>query len=393
MTDAALPGPRVVYFTRFRPDPCGGGGSRRAAQAASLLEDWSPSVLSSARLDGLPPAVAERLRAGFKRPCGTWVSLSGLRGWQAAHRPYARRQDRVSRQWARRLGRDLPADLLLLDDPLYFPALVRRAQRLGIPAAAVCHNQEGSLAHQVAPRALPRMARREFDLFRRCSLAITIAAEDAACLEREGVRVFYWPYFPAPVITARLEAVRRARGGTVPRDVLLLGSCANAATRRGILEAARWWAEGPGREGGDRLRVAGFGSDRHLGDLAGLPGVDLLGPLPDAGLDAQLTTVRAALCHQAGGGGALTRVVEFLLAGVPVIASRQAARSWHGTPGVLEYTALDHVPAVLASLRASPPVVPVPDPPDPAPLRDALAGLLRFVCTRRPGAGQGSRET
>lgn len=375
MTTGAAGRLRVVYFTRFKLDPDGGGGSRRAAQVASLLGEMGGAAFSSARLDGVPPETAGKLRAALKRPCGKWAAFTGLRGWQAAIRPYARRQDRVSRAWAGRLGRDPAPDLVLLDDPLFFPALVRRAERLHLPAAAVCHNLEGTLPGQVTPAGRSRMSRREFGLYRRCRLAVTLSVEDAADLDREGVRAVFWPYFPSPAVTERLGNVRRNRPGAVLRDYLLLGSCLNAATRRGMLEAARWWAGGPAREAGERLLVAGFGSDRLLPELSGLPGVERLGPLSDAELDARLTTVRGALCHQAEGGGALTRITEFLLAGVPVIASRHAARSFHGTPGVLEYAALEDLPERLRSLQASPPDVPAPSPPDPAPLRDALEAL------------------
>lgn len=375
MTPGAAERPRVIYFTRFKVDPDGGGGSRRAAQVASLLGEMGTVIFSSARLDGVPPKIAEKLKLALKRPCGKWVSFTGLRGWQAAIRQYARRQDRVSRAWAGCLGHGPVPDFVLLDDPLYFPALVRRAERLHLPAAAVCHNLEGSLPGQTTPAGRSRMSRREFDLYRRCRLAVTLSIEDTADLEREGVRAVFWPYFPSPAVTTRLGTVRRNRAGAVLQDYLLLGSCLNAATRRGMLEAARWWADGPTREAGERLLVAGFGSDRLLPELSGLQGVERLGPLSDAELDARLTTVRGALCHQAEGGGALTRITEFLLAGVPVIASRHAARSFHGTPGVLEYAALEDLPERLRSLKANPPNVPAPSPPDPTPLRDALEAL------------------
>ena len=73
-------------------------------------------------------------------------------------------------------------------------------------------------------------------------------------------------------------------------------------------------------------------------------------------LDALCASARAVIVYQQFGGGALTRIADMLLAGVPVLANAIAARSYHGCPGVYEYNAPEELAALLATDLPEPPL-------------------------------------
>jgi len=56
-----------------------------------------------------------------------------------------------------------------------------------------------------------------------------------------------------------------------------------------------------------------------------------------------LADTRGCIVYQENGSGALTKIPELLIAGVPVIINSHAARSHHNLPGIFEFTALEQL--------------------------------------------------
>ena len=85
------------------------------------------------------------------------------------------------------------------------------------------------------------------------------------------------------------------------------------------------------------------------------------------------------LVYQEHGGGALTRVADMLLAGVPVLANEHASRNWHGLRGIQSFTGIDElVQGALNLMAAAAPIVPPNQlhPPDSRPLLECFRKLL-----------------
>jgi hypothetical protein len=83
---------------------------------------------------------------------------------------------------------------------------------------------------------------------------------------------------------------------------------------------------------------------------------------------------RALLLHQRAAAGAVTRIAEMLVAGVPVIGNPVACRSALPLDGVRCY---DDVEQLGALLQAPLPMPPVPDAPRAAEER-LIASIRRF---------------
>jgi hypothetical protein len=65
------------------------------------------------------------------------------------------------------------------------------------------------------------------------------------------------------------------------------------------------------------------------------------------------------VCYQQYGSGALTKIKEMLIAGVPVIANVHSARSYHGYNGVIEFTGFEDIHEAIGRLARL--HVPIPE--------------------------------
>jgi glycosyltransferase involved in cell wall biosynthesis len=371
---------RVLYFSRFMPTCDAGGGSRRLMQMLELLEDFNCEVVSSARADRIEKKALERIQAGqagsvLARPA---FFRSSLNLWCESRRNAARRLHAFSRHWSRYLQRTIKPDLILVDDPVYFRPLVTTASRLHIPVIAVCHNLESLVYNQASQRLILDLFREEIAVLSRCSVTITISQEEALLLNNLGARALFVPYYPPRPILERLRAVRRQRAAGKKDGVMLIGNVKNAPTREGMLQAVAFWRENRLENAAGRLMVAGYDTEKLAAKLKDASGVEFLGSLSNEQLDDILCRVKACLCYQERGAGALTKICEMLIAGVPVAANTVAARSYHGMAGVVEFRGLEELQPALERLMDAPEKIPAPAPPDNQRLlqiiRNAMSG-------------------
>ena len=347
---------QLLRWTRFASDPNGTGPEKRSAQIKELAEaagftvaDMVPPV-SSPRLPTLLAGLGARLRYG------SHASVShagiGLLGFN-------------SRFYRRALAAHQGLKVLLWETT-YDDLLPDLARRAGYRVIALPHNLESLVSERVFADAtydpLPDLAA-EVRRLRRADRVFTISREERWLLETRGLEPAYLPFFPTATLAAECARIRVLRerfagpDGRLPGPLLLLGSAFNPATARGMKHQLEWLRViGPAAP---EVVVVGPKSDEVLAEFVA-PRVRILGGVSRERLVTLLETCSALLIHTHGGGGAVTRIPEALLSGLPVIANSNAARDQHGTRGVYSYeTAAEF--AALAT--APPPVPPAPSPP------------------------------
>lgn len=348
----------LLRWTRFESDPHGTGGEKRTAQLTELIAkaglDARPFPPTSPRRAAIwLEGVQARLRHG--RNASVDHAGIGLLGYRAL----LYRRGLATHVGARVLSWETTYDDLL-------PALARAA---GFTIIAAPHNLESLVSDRAFADAtfdpMPALAA-EINRLRLAHAVSTISREEQWLLQARGISAGYLPYFPAQTLVEELSAIRAARvaraqsDGRVAGPVLLLGSAFNPATARGMRRQLEWLSRGSASA--PSVVVAGRDSDRILGEFA-RPGIEIRGTVSGDELDRLMTEAAALLVHTEGGGGALTRIPEALLAGVPVIANGNAARDQHGTNGVHVY----HTPTEFLARVAAPPAIP------PAPVRPEAA--------------------
>ena len=352
----------LLRWTRFASNPYGTGGEKRSAQIRALCE-----AVGFAVADMQPPPGAIRWRARLAGMAVRWrlgrhASVDGAGTGLLGYRSLFYRDALARHRGARLLLWETTYDSIL-------PALARKA---GYRVVALPHNLE-SLVSEAAfadPRhdVLPGLTA-EIDRLGLADAVFTISKEERWLLEARGLGPHYLPFYPDPVLEAACGRIRRARlaqaqpEGRIAGPLLLVGSAFNPATERGMRWQLQQLREGGGSTPG--VIVIGPQTETRLADLAGTE-VRFLGSVAWESLAQQLSICSALLIHTIGGAGAVTRIPEALLAGVPVVANGNAARDQYGTPGVHVY---DDPAGFRALVRAALPMPPPPPAPEAAEVR------------------------
>lgn len=362
----------VVYFSRFFPVFDGGGGSRRTVQIWEDLQPLGCRLISTARGDGVTPTQLKRIKTGTN---GWLPQLNILRReyplWFGKHRRRACRLRLFARHWLQAWSQFVGIRCALIDDPIYFGVFARELQRRQIPVVAVCHNFETLDVEQPDFQKHLRLWQHELATLAACDAVITISHEDTIVLNNLRSQAFFWPYYPITSIQQRLLAIREQRKRTPKRHLLLIGSAANMATRKGMQTIIEYWKTQSSEQPAEKLLVAGYETHRLLEQHGSDQWIDYLGELPTEAYDQLLCSIRGVICYQERGSGALTRIPEMLIAGVPVLANSHAARSYYNLPGVIEFARLEMLSEVIQQIQEAEFPIPVPEPPD-------LASLHRF---------------
>ena len=335
------------------------------------LKYWSTFDLTAGGVkSGKTPAFG-KIPAMFK-------TGKGDRYWSPAHREKVNRLSALSTEWSRMF--DLSElELAFVDDPVYFLPLTEGLKKQAVPVVVISHNIESLASHQVNRRCRQRLFNREIEILAACDLVITISREETWLLKNLDIHALYFPYYPVDDIRNRLLTIRKSREKTEKRDFLLIGTTINEATRQGMVAVINHWKRQKLFVAGDRLLVAGFMSDVFLKEIKNEKHIDVLGPLTDEELDRISGRVRASIVYQDFGSGALTRIMETLIAGVPILINSHAARSYHNMSGLVEIDGLQGLSGAFREIEKVEGRIPLPSRPD----SDFLIAEIQRIMERR----------
>ena len=319
----------AAYFTRFEHLPHAGGGCRRFVQ---MFDDLSSRYEIAVK--------STRDQVDFERATKSNAQGISSIAWSDSYHA-SQRYLLMGEYWAREA--DLTRyDVIFVDDPVYFPELVYRANSLDIPIVGICHNLETLAEGQVVSDRIAQSLKIELGILQNLDGVVTISQEENFVLRNLGINAYFHPYYPCEAVESRMHEIKRRR--TDPNNqvnqqqVLFFGSLGNMPTRLGLELLLDNWAERQLlKNTGYELVVTGFGSEDFLEYAEPELGIRVLGPLSNEQLDNQLATAASIVIYQGKGSGALTRVNESLVAGVNVLANEHAARSYRNLSGVIEF--------------------------------------------------------
>lgn len=162
----------------------------------------------------------------------------------------------------------------------------------------------------------------EIQVLAKCQERLLISKIEVGMINGLGVNSRYYPYLPVGDIRMGLDQIRRQRCRTLPEKglFLVIGSANHRPSGAGF----RWLLDQVERFGlpaGVRLVFAGMGTDALPLSRATLSGIEFRGFLPQAELDSLLIKAQGVLIPQWWGFGALTRLVELVYAGIPIVVS------------------------------------------------------------------------
>jgi hypothetical protein len=263
----------------------------------------------------------------------------------------------------------------MVDDPIYFAPLIKKLKRQSIKIIAMCHNIETLSQGQTTVTGQRILLNKELDVLSRCDLLMVISREECFFLNNLNIKAIFFPYYPADVMLERLLTIRANRRQTKKEGIILLGNAANAPTRIGMARVMKAWSEHDLASNCDTLVVAGYGTE-VLRDMSIGAGIEFLGPLTNEEFEKTVSVVEACLCYQEKGSGALTRIADMLVAGVPVLANAHAARSYYNVQGVTEFSNFAELPQAMKGMAKGEGDIPIPAPPDLSLLLSQIRELI-----------------
>lgn len=365
-----------IYFTRFIPDANKDGGSRRAAQLCNAFSFLSPRISSALSLN--LPAKSYTPPKSFKSKFFNSLKekkIDKQNLWHETFRPSIDFFNLVSQEWITSVLEKESIHTALIDDPIYFEPLVLELRKKKIPTIAFAQNIESLVPGQMTPEKQKDLFMHELAVLNRCNLVVTISREDTVILNNFGINTFFFPYYPDEENLQRLKKIRLQRKITTKQGVLIIGSAGNRPTAMGMVTAIENWEKYDLNRSIGKLIVAGYHTE-SLKERIAQYNVELLGTVLPQKLDQLLEDVKACLCYQESGSGALTRITDMLIAGVPVIANTHAARSYYNLPGIFEFFSFANIKNALQDERLWEREIPIMLPPDQYALESAIMNLL-----------------
>lgn len=347
---------QIVYFTRFHPlRQALDGGDRRTLQIIELLKNIAPlqiDTLSTYHQQSTAPklnkpfiqklyigvsSVLEKLNFyDFKRE---FTSTAIFFRWAAA-------------KWLKKI-QNLPQlpKVIVIDDALFFPNIVAFANKNKIPIVSILQNIESMGGGIINEAKKVKIFEKEMAILKKCDCIVSISYEENLLLKHFDIQSVCLPYFPPEKIRQKMQLIKneRVRSGNLKKHILLLGSATNPPTLQGMQMLIKYFNESNLLNLNCKLLVAGFGTEVLKKEVKN-EYIEVLGKVEQGLLNELLTTVKCNLIYQKDAAGALTRVAELLIAGVPVVANVVAARSYYNVEGVWVYENFAQIEKIIELL-------------------------------------------
>lgn len=217
------------------------------------------------------------------------------------------------------------------------------ARNLEFKVIAAPHNLD---CFVLPPQHFHQNFDQEIESLRTAQVVFCISREEQWLLKLRGINADFLPYYPPTPIVERLSEIRTFRKTSPKKNLLILGSAGNIPTFQGMVEQIQWLHKI--REQQDfSVDIVGYRTEA-LQPHCKHDDFIVHGAVTPEELNQFLIHAQVALVHQKAAAGALTRIPELLIAGVPVIANSVACRSAYSFSDVYCYDNLSELAALLA---------------------------------------------
>ena len=347
----------VIKFSAFNPDPFGHGGARRSAQIDEIL------TCAGIDLCMANHQICLDTKRSFAEKFGD-VVLDFKERRQHSRRiyNYSSRNSRLPndlRQFRETLKRFPDINSIVWESHYGNNFLVAKlAGCRGLFTVALPHNLESLVPTQSSPitgQAPLSWLSEEINYLAAAAHVFSISREDQWLLRLHNIEADYLPYYPPKVTESWLKDIRKVRqSNKITRDkILLMGTATNPPTRQGMMTVLHSLDAILSHDANFELVVVGLGTEKLQLPAFSLK-ANIRGWVPKDEFFDLLVSSRAVLVYQTPTSGALTRITEMLLAGLPVVANTNAARSFYHMSGVYICDDLHEVAELIEQIRDMP---------------------------------------
>lgn len=337
---------KIVRYTKFPDNPRGDGGAKRSAQ---IKEYWLQQGVEFIDEKFLLPKQYSLITAlGWL--WRSFVFISRNIGWRQY--PSIKEKYKALRVFALLFPtiydkyKDQEIIFLWEDTFDYFSMYLMKAA--GAKIIAYPHNLESLVPHQsdqLTRKPSPYWLYEEVARFKMCDEVYCISKEETWLLQLYGVNAHYYPYFPPKEVELDLLSIKEKRSIhlTSQKHYLLLGSATNPPTRLGMQNMLEYFSSSS--DNSYHIHVAGYGTqtfEKYKNDK-----IIIHGAVSNEQLEELLIQTDGLLINQPTTSGALTRIVECRIAGIPVYANFGAARDFYNLSDVHVYDTIEELESML----------------------------------------------
>lgn len=334
---------RIVCNTRFKLDSFADGGSKRSVQIREMLaengltfEDDVFQYYKSKELGKLKLIRLGLRSIGFVRN-NYHKKAKSISEYIRMVKYYALRVSTVDKY--------VNQNVVFLWENTCDHDMLCLVKATGNRVIGMPHNVE-SLVNEGTVEALSR----EIESLKLCDITFVISKEETWLLRLLGVNAYYLPYYPPKEAERFLLSIRQKREKRIVgtrKSFLLLGSAGNIPTQKGMQSMIDFFGES--LQPFD-LNVAGYETESL--EKPDNPTINFYGTVSNSKLEKILCETDAVLIFQPPTTGALTRIPEMLLAGVPVFVNFDASRNYFNIKDVRMYDSFEDLKDQLQSFES-----------------------------------------
>jgi glycosyltransferase involved in cell wall biosynthesis len=340
---------KILYNSAFKADPNGHGGNRRTSQIQELVNlagleicNFNTESLSKGSIYDICINAIQFL-AKNKVKFSPYPRVIGACGHQyKIYKHYLEQHQSLK--------------ILLWEATRnYIASYV--AKEVKFKLIAFPQNLESFVGHTdfFTRKCLPDSLENELLHLAKADAIFCISREEQWLLQLHGINADFLPYYPPQAILSNLLVVRQHRETLENNRFLILGTTANSPTLVGMIEQIKLLDQ-ISKDINFHVDIAGYGTEK-LKEFCQSPIFTLHGTVSSEKLNYLLLNAKAILIHQKATSGALTRIPEMLIAGIPVIGNSHACRSAFHYPGVYCYDNQVELAELMSQNLHTPPIL------------------------------------
>ena len=340
----------IIRYTKFANNPHGDGGSKRSLQ---VEEYWKQQGAEFIDEKFLLPKKYTKLQAiqwcvraiRFIAQHVGWNKFPRLKDKFNAVLTYALRLPAIYDKYKGQ-------DVVFLWENTNDVAALYLMKAAGAKVIGYPHNLESLVPTQIdalSHKKAPYWLYEEVERLKLCDEVYAISKEETWLLQLFGVNAMYYPYYPPKEVKRMLLDIKSKREAyhqntTQEKSYLILGSATNPPTRMGMQRLLDYFDNEKDRD--YEIHVAGYNTESLT--LKDDSAIMNYGTVKTEELEELLISTDGIIIYQPTTSGALTRIVENRIAGIPIYANFGAARDFYNLPDVHVYESFEELEELLS---------------------------------------------
>jgi hypothetical protein len=337
----------IVHYTLFDNDEFGNGALKRSHQITALLSKTDREIVKVSKYpEGkLKTSFLQSLKIGY-----AFFAFFGLKVFSLKKIKQKTLEILLWKQWLSILIEKHEKLTVVYELSCYADySLIFACKQLNLKIIGLPHNLESLVYKQksnITSKIAPNWFNEEVSLLNLFSSVYVISREEQWLLSLYNVNTHYLPYFPSEKVIKNTLEVRKLRDLSKKSFYLSIGTASNPPTIEGFKELLSYFKNSKIQE---EIWIAGYETELLKPYLdASASNIKLKGTLDSEQLQNALVNCKAIIIHQKPTTGALTKIPELLLSGIPIICNIAAARNYYNVKGIYIYTSEVELSSLLS---------------------------------------------